>query len=55
MDFGRDLIDKMKQWHRDSTGEEISDQEANEAWINLCKYFELLLEMDRKQERENHE
>lgn len=55
MDFGRDLIDKMKQWHRDSTGEEIDDQEANEAWKNLCEYFELLMQIDERVKREDSE
>ena len=53
MNFNQDLIEEMKKWHRDCAGEEIDDQEANEAWKNLCAYFEFLMEIDERQKREN--
>lgn len=53
MQFEQKFIDKMKQWYRDRDGTELSDHEANEAWNNLCGFFELLHEIDQRVKKED--
>ena len=55
MEFSQATIDKMKQLYRDHDGTKLSDQEANEAWTNLCEYFKILHEWDQKDKREASE
>lgn len=49
MKYSQKLIDKMKQLYRDHDGSEIDDEEANEAWVAICDYFETLIRWDKEE------
>lgn len=50
-----ETVDRFKKMFKEQYGVEYSDKEAWEATHNLLGAFDLLLEVDRKQEKQNRE
>ena len=47
-----DLATYFQKLEKEKTGKEMSDQESREASDNLVGFFDLLLKIDRRLERE---